>query len=206
MRRYVIALLFTSVLIGSLFKAYSQTGNHWMAMYATIGICFFGIIGTLGINRLQTGSGLKELEAGLKSLGPGAVITDWAMQPGGRPDYLVVGPGGIVTITLDQTAQSARVKRAADRIAKACSKAQDSVRWVRDRLNAAGPALDESVREVPVAAVLVLIRRRALPEHTTADVAVLNPEQLADHIRSLWEQSRLSQSDRFNLTRILRGS
>jgi hypothetical protein len=196
-RRYVIGLVLTSVLVGSLFKAYTQTGNHWMAMYATIGIVLFGLIGTLGINRLQTSTGLKELEGALKSLEPEAVITDWALQPGGRPDYLVVGPGGIVAVTLNETAQSARAKRAAHLIAKACGKAQGSVHWVRERLDAVAPGL-------PVAAVLVLTRRRAVPEHSTGDVAVLNPEQLAGHIRSLWGQSRLTEPDRIKLTRMLR--
>lgn len=199
MRRYVIGLVLTSVLVGSLFKAYTQTGNHWMAMYATIGIVLFGLIGTLGINRLQTRTGLKELEGALKSLEPEAVLTDWALQPGGRPDYLVVGPGGIVAVTLSETAQSARAKRAAHLIARACGKAQDGVRWVRERLEPAAPG-------VPVAAVLVLTRRRATPAYTTGDVTVLNPEQLAGHIHSLWEQSRLSEADRIKLTRMLRGN
>lgn len=210
MRRYVIALVIMAILIGSLFKAADQTGIRLMAMFATIGIFLFGIIGTLAINRWQSRSGLKDIETALKSLEPKCLITDWAYQGGGKPDYLVVGPGGIVAICLDDTPQSTRAKRAAALVAKGRDRAQGSVRWLWDRLSAAAPGLTpplgESVQEMPVTPVLVLVRRRALAEYTTGGVAVLNAEQLAESLRSVSERNLLEEPARVRLTRVFRSA
>lgn len=210
MRRYVIVLAVMALLVGSLFKAYDQTGVKLMRMFGTLGIALFGIIGTMALTRWQSREGLKEIQSGLKSLEPECLITDWLGQGGGRPDYLVVAPGGIVAVCVEDTPQSAREKRAAANIAKGRERVEAAVRWLRDRLNEAAPELKEPlgaiVREMPVGAVLVLSRRKAVGDYSTGGVTVLNPDQLASHIRSLWDTERLDEATRIRLTRVFRSA
>lgn len=208
MRGYLITLAILAVLVGSLWQATEKTGYRRMNEYAAYGIFLFGVVGTLAINRWQSRNGVKETEAALKSLEPDAIITDWAFQGGGKPDYLVVGPGGLVAICVEDVAQTTRSGRASGKISKSRERVQSAVRWLRDRLNDAAPELKaplgDLVQEVPVAAVLVLTRHQAEEEHNANGVAVVNADQLASHIRRLWERDLLDQPTRVRLTRIFR--
>lgn len=197
MRRYVIVLIFMAILIGSLFRASEQTGIRLMNMFATIGIFLFGVVGTLALNRWQSSTGLKEVQAALKSLEPDWVITDWAHQGGGRPDYLLVGPGGIVSVCLDETPQSTWARFARKRLERSRERAEASVRWLRDR---------RPEEEPPVSAVLVLTRRKAEADNAAATVAVVNAEHLAEQIRSLGSRELLDERARIALTRTFRSA
>jgi hypothetical protein len=209
-RRYLITVAIMAVLIGALFQGAEQTGVKLFNMAATIGILLFGIVGTIAINRHQSRTGLKEIETVLKSLEPDCLITDWAYKGAGRPDYLVVAPGGVMAICLDNTAQSSFAKRAAGLVARGRERAQASVRWLRERINEAGPGLKEPlsdlVREMPVEPVLLLVRRRATAEYSADGVTVLNAEQLAEHIRSLSDRHLLEEPARIKLTRVFRSA
>ena len=198
MRRYVIVLVLMAILVGSLFRASQQTGVRLMNMFATIGIFLFGVVGTLALSRWQSGEGLKEVRAALKSLEPDWVITDWAHQGGGRPDYLLVGPGGIVSVSIDETPQSAWARFARSRVARSRGRAEAAARWLRDRMGA-GP-------EVPVSTVLVLLRRRAEAGFAAGGVAVLNAEALAGHVRALDDSALPDQRARIRLTRTFRSA
>ena len=208
MRRYIITLLLLALIIGSLFKAADQTGVRLMRMFGTIGIFLFGVVGTMALSRWQSQQGLNQTETALKSLEPEAIITDWAFQGKGRPDFLVVGPGGIAAICLDETPQSTAATRAEASVAKNRDRVQESVRFVRDRLLGASAevkaSLGDLMDEVPVAAVLVMTRRRALPEYAAGGVTVINDNQLAEHVRSLWDRELLDERTRIKLTRVLR--
>lgn len=201
MRRYVIVLVFMAILIGSLFRASADTGVRLMNMFATIGIFLFGVVGTLALTRWQSQNGVKDVQAALKALEPEWVITDWAAQGGGRPDYLLVGPGGIVCVCVDETPQSTRARFARKRIGRARDRVRGAERWVRERLGGDGsPAL-------PVLTVLLLTRRRAETEYTADGVTVLNPPGLADHVGPMGAADPLlDQRERFSLTRKLRGA
>ncbi len=209
MRRYVIGLALIALLIGSLFRAAEQTGVGLMKMFGTLGILLFGVVGTMALTRWQSRSGLKEIEQALKSLEPEWFITDWAYQEKEKPDYLLVGPGGIVAICLSDVAQSTRARRAASAVAAGRQRVTRAMDWVRQRLRAAAPELEDSlgeaVRELPVAGVLVLTRRRAEEEYSTPEVPVRNPERVVETIRSLWDQERLDRDGRIRLTRLFRG-
>lgn len=197
MRRYVIALVFMAILIGSLFRASADTGVRLMNMFATIGIFLFGVVGTLALTRWQSQNGVKDVQAALKALEPDWVITDWAGQGGGRPDYLLVGPGGIVCVCVDETPQSTWARFARKRVARGCERARGAERWVRDRLGSGGT--------MPVSATLLLTRRRADAEYTADGVTVLNPLALTDHVRPMGDtEPLLDQRERFSLTRKLR--
>ncbi|HWI61676.1 MAG TPA: hypothetical protein VNT75_07565 [Symbiobacteriaceae bacterium] len=197
MRRYVIVLIVMAILIGSLFRASEQTGVRLMNMFATIGIFLFGVVGTMALSRWQSSAGLKEVQAALKSLEPGWVITDWAHQGGGRPDYLLVGPGGIVSVCLDETPQSTWARFARKRLERSRDRAEATVRWLQER---------RPEGETPVSAVLVLTRRRADADSAAGAVPVLNAEQLAEHIRSLGSQELLDERARIALTRTFRSA
>lgn len=198
MRRYLIVLVLMAILIGSLFRASEQTGVRLMNMFATIGVFLFGVVGTLALNRWQTSNGLKEVQAAIKSLEPDWVITDWVQQGGGRPDYLLVGPGGVVCICIDETPQSAWTRFARNRVARGRGRAEAAVGWLRSRLQST------SEMELPVSAVLVLTRRRAESEYSTGATAVLNADQLAEYVRTLGGPVLLDEGTRFKLTRTLR--
>lgn len=209
MRRYIITLLIIAFLVGTLFKAADQTGVRLMKMFGTLGIFLFGVVGTMALTRWQSRSGLKDIEERLKQAEPdGLIITDWAQQGGGKPDYLVVGPGGIAAICLEETAGSTRAKRAALNVAKGRERAQAAVRWLRDRLNTSAPdlkaPLGELVQELPVSAVLVMTRRRAEESYSAEDVAVINPDRLGDELRNLKNQHLLDEAARIKLTRLFR--
>lgn len=210
MRAYLIGLTIMAVLVGTLFRAAEQTGIPLMRMFGTFGIFLFGVVGTMALGRLQSRSGLREIEAALKSLEPEWVVTDWAYQGKGRPDYLVIGPGGAVAICLDETPQSAWARRAEASIARGRAKAEVAAGWVQQQLSAAangiqGP-LAGQVTGLPVSPVLLLNRRRAVPGYSAEGVPVLNAEELAAHIQSLAQGERLDQQGRIKLTRVLRGA
>lgn len=199
MRRYVIVLAVMALLIGSLFRASEQTGVRLMNMFATLGIFMFGVVGTMALTRWQSREGLKVVEAAVKSLEPGWIITDWALQGGGRPDYLLVGPGGLVAICLDETPQSAWKGRARNNVARARQRAEAAARWLRERLPGE-PA------DLPVAAAVVLTRRRAEAEYSADGVTVMNSDALREHVQSLWQENVLDERTRFQLTRSLRSA
>lgn len=198
MRRYLIVLVLMAILIGSLFRASEQTGVRLMNMFATIGIFLFGVVGTLALSRWQTSSGLKEVQAALKSLEPEWVITDWVQQGGGRPDYLLVGPAGVVCVCIDETPQSTWGRFARKRVARGCGRTEAAAVWLRGRLQGTAEP------ELPVSAVLVLTRRRTEPEYNAGTTAVLNADQLAEHVRTLSGPVLLDEGSRFKLTRSLR--
>jgi hypothetical protein len=207
-RRYIIGVVITAVLVGSLFRAADDTGVRLMRMFGTLGILLIGIIGTLALTRLQSRQGLKAIEAALKSLEPDSLITDWAYQGKGRPDYLVVGPGGVVAICLEEMAQSTWKGRAAHRVARARERAQASTRWVMERLHKGAHTLpgpiSDLLPQVAVRPLVVLTRRKTLAEYTADDVPVLNPEEAGEHVRSLMQLGVLDHSARVELTRVLR--
>lgn len=197
MRRYVIVLVFMAILIGSLFRASADTGVRLMNMFATIGIFLFGVVGTLALTRWQSQNGVKDVQAALKALEPDWVITDWAGQGGGRPDYLLVGPGGIVCLCVDETPQSTWAMFARKRVARGRERVRSAENWVRDRLG--------SAQTPPVSAALLLTRRHADAEYTADGVTVLNPPALTDLVRPMGDAAPLlDQRDRFSLTRKLR--
>lgn len=197
MRRYVIGLVFTAVLVGSLFRAADETGVRLMRMFGTLGVLVLGVIGTMALTRIQSRQGLKEIEGALKSLEPDAVITDWVYQGRGRPDFLVVGPGGITAICLEEMPQSTWTRVAASKVARGRERSMAAAAWVRERL---------AEQAVPVHPLLVLTRRRALPEYTTAEVPVLNADGVAEQIHSTWQLALLDPGERFRLTRSLRSA
>jgi len=208
LRRYFITLVIMAVLVGSLFRAADQTGVRLMKMYGTFGIFLFGVVGTMALTRWQSQSGLKETEQALKSLEPDAVLTDWARQGGDRPDYLIIGPGGAVAVCVDQSPRPLGKRRAAASVDRGRVRAAASSRWLEGRLAHAATWLVEPAasltRQVPVSSVLVLTRRHATPEESAEGVAVVNPDQLAGHVRSLWARELLDSSARVQLTRALR--
>jgi hypothetical protein len=209
MRRYIITMLVMALLIGSLFRAAEDTGVRLMKMFGTIGVLLFGVVGTLAITRWQSRQGLKEIESALKSLEPEFLITDWSYQGEGKPDYLLVGPFGLVAVTLDDTPQSTRKKSAEQKVARARERAVAAGRWVQKQLaelSSRGKDLPEGLQDLPVVPLLVLTRRRAEPSDSAEDVTVLNAEGLARHIRSLSDEDRLDSPARIKLTRMLRGA
>lgn len=203
MRPYVIALGVMALLIGSLFQAAETTGIRLMRMFGTLGILLFGIVGTMAISRWQSRAGLQTVEAGLKSLEPECLITDWAHQGKGRPDFLIVAPAGLIAITLDEMPHTVKGARAADRIAKARQRATDSVRWLRDQMTC-GFGDGTSVSEIPVSAFVVLLRRQAKPEDTSEGVTVLNPEELSSKLGGFKVPVTLDERLRIKLTRHFR--
>lgn len=208
MRRYVITLMFLALLIGSLFRAADQTGIRLMKMFGVLGIFLFGVVGTMALTRLQSRSGLREVESALKALEPDFLITDWAYKGGGRPDYLLVGAAGLVAVCIEEMPQTATKQQGPTRVAKARDRVEVTVRWLRDRLNQAAPdlkaPLGELVQELPVGAVVVLTRSRASEAYSAEGVAVLNAESLAAHVRSLGNRNLLDQPARVRLTRLFR--
>lgn len=195
MRRYVITLAIIAFLVGTLFRATAETGVRLMNMFATLGILMFGLIGSMALSRWQSRQGLKEIETALKALEPDWLITDWALRGGGRPDYVLAGPGGVVAICLDEVAGSAFAWRARGQVAKARERAQAAAGWVRERLSPHGDP-------VPVEPLVVLTRRKTNEEYSAESIPVYNPEQVAEHIRSLGEH--LDEPARNKLTRLLR--
>lgn len=202
LRRYVIVLVLMAILIGSLFRASAETGVKIMSMFAYIGLFLFGVVGSLALTRLQSSHGLKAVQGALKSLEPDWLITDWAYRGGGRPDYLLVGPGGLVVICLDETPQSTWPFRPQRRLIRSRERTQAAVRWLRDRLS--GTAADGE--ELPVTAVMVMTRRQAEADDSIGGVTALNAEQLAEHIRALGAAELLDQRARVSLTRTFRSA
>lgn len=197
MRWYLVTLLIIAFLVGTLFRATEQTGVRLFNMFATMGVFLFGLVGSLALARLQRRSGLKGVEGALKSLEPEWVITDWAGAGGNKPDYLLVGPTGVAAVCVDETAGSTLAWRARQLVERNRQRAERSAEWVRGQLGQANG-------EVPVFPVLLLSRRKAVAEYSKGQIAVLNPDQLAAHLRSGEQPSLFEQPERFRLTRLLR--
>ncbi len=196
MRWYLVTMLVIAFLVGILFRATEVTGMRIWNMFGTMGIFLFGLVGSLALSRLQQRSGNKNVEAALKALEPEWVITDWQGQPGAKPDYLLVGPTGVVAVCVDQTAQSTFTWLARPAVQRGRRRAELAAQWVRDQLqDPSGP---------PVRPMLLLSRRRAVEEYSTGGVVLLNPDQLAEYLRSGDQPVLLETSARFKLTRRLR--
>lgn len=198
MRPYLIALAVIALLVGSLFQAAEATGVRVMRMFGTMGIAFFGIVGSLMITRWQSRTGLGGVEKALKGLEPDCVITDWAHNTKGRPDYLVAAPGGLVAICVDETAQSVRSNKAGSRLARARARVQASAQWLMDAIGEQ-PGTDSA--SPPVGALLVLTRRQAEPEDSADGVTVVNPEELAERLAEYRAPGVLDEAARRRLTR-----
>lgn len=206
MRRYLVTLGLMAVLIGAIWKGGELTGIRQFREVAYVGALFFGFFGSLAAGRWQSNAGKKALEAVLKSLEPEGILTDWSTEKGDRPDYLVVGPGGLVAVVVDDLAQTAFRAKAGRKVAVARFRAEDAVRWLRDQLTARSTAVQGALdgATLNVTPVVVLVRRRALPEYSADGVKVLNPEGLAEFIRSTWTEATLDKPARVRLTRLFR--
>jgi hypothetical protein len=206
-RHYIITLLVLAFLIGSLFRGADVTGNHFMKMFGTIGILFFGIVGTMAISRWQTRQGLQEVESELKALEPEAYITDWAYRRDGRPDFLVVGPTGLLAVCLDETAQSVKGAKVAGRVEKARARARAAAEWVRKHVSGRAEGLGSlnGLGDLPIRPILVLTRRKVLPEFAGDGVAVVNADQLRSEVAPS-SGALLDPAMRVKLTRLLRES
>lgn len=196
MRWYLVTMLAIAFLVGILFRATEVTGMRIWNMFGTMGIFFFGLVGSLALSRLQQRSGNKQVEAALKALEPDWVITDWQGKSGGMPDYLLVGPTGILSICVDQTPQSSFGWLARPAIQRGRRRAEAAASWVRTRLG------DQS--DTPVLPLLLLARRKAVEEYTADGVVALNPDQLATYLRSSGQPVLLESPARIRLTRLLR--
>lgn len=193
----MITLAIIAFLVGTLFRATAETGVRLMNMFATLGIFFFGLIGSMALSRWQSRQGLNEVEAALKRLEPDWIITDWAFRGGGRSDYVLVGPGGVAAICLDEVAGSAFAWRARGQVEKARERAQAAADWVRERLSPYG-------EPVPVQPLVVLVRRKSSPDYSTESIPVCNPDQVVEQLRALGEQELFDPQARIKLTRLLR--
>lgn len=209
MRWYVITLLLIAFLVGSLFQASEQTGMRIWNMFATMGVFLFGVVGSLALARMQQRSGLKQVEQVIKALEPEWVITDWAGESVDRPDYLLVGPGGVAAITVDQTSGATFAWRAGQLIGRSRRRAYHAAAWVRERLLADPERYPSGA--IRVEPILLLARCKVRTEYSGGGVTVLNPEQLAGHLRSAMGGrpqggETLDQQARFQLTQLLRDS
>lgn len=205
MRWYVVTLLLIAFLVGTLFKATEQTGMRIWNMFATMGIVLFGLVGSMALTRLQRRSGLKHVEAALKRLEPEWVITDWAGQGGDRPDYLLVGPNAVALICVDEMAGSTFAWRARQLVERSRRKAIGAAEWVRSQLGQPGVEIPGGA-ELPVQPLVLLSRRKALPEYSADGVTVVNADQLVEHLRSGQGATLVDQPTRFRLTRFFRES
>ncbi|MBP2018358.1 hypothetical protein J2Z79_001766 [Symbiobacterium terraclitae] len=201
MRGYLIGLLVIAFLVGSLFRATEVTGMRIWNMFATFGIFLFGVVGSLALSRLQQRSGLRSVQEAIKALEPDWVITDWSGQPGGRPDYLLVGPGGLLAICVEHSPRALLGSRTRVRVASAAERARLAADWVREAL-----AVLPAAADLPVVPVLLLARMRALPEYQAEGLPVLNPEGLAEYVGSLAPAPTASRPLCYRVTRCLRAA
>ncbi|MFB5083886.1 hypothetical protein [Symbiobacterium thermophilum] len=199
MRGYLITLLLIAFLVGSLFRASEVTGMRIFNMFATFGIFLFGVVGSLALTRLQQRSGQRGVEEALKALEPDWVITDWSAAPGERPDYLLVGPAGLLAVCVEHSPGQARSARARRRLAGAADRARQCADWVRSELSGWREAAD-----LPVFPLVLLSRMRAPDDQQEDGVPVLNPESLAGFVANLEPGPALSRPLRYRITRRLR--
>lgn len=210
MRRYLWTLAILALLTGSLFRAAAQTGVGLMRMFGTFGIFLFGVVGSSALHRRQSDQGRKETERALKSLEPEFLITDWSFQKDERPDYLLVGSGELVVVSLDSMPQSSWPALARRALSKAEERAKQSVHWLKERLEDMTGSVGFHQppfrgEEMPVEGILVLTRRQIPPGYSVEGLKVINAERLVDYVRSLQHPQRLDESARVQLTRKLRG-
>lgn len=199
MRGYLITLLLIAFLVGSLFRASEVTGMRIWNMFATFGIFLFGVVGSLALTRLQQRSGQRGIEEALKALEPDWIITDWSSAPGERPDYLLVGPAGLLAVCAEHSPGPARSARARRRIQAVAARAVRSAGWVQAELRGWPDAA-----ELPVIPLVLLSRMRAPEDQPDGGVPVLNPEALSGFVETLSPGPGVSRSLRYRITRLLR--
>lgn len=198
-RGYLITLLLIAFMVGSLFRAAEVTGMRIWNMFATFGIFLFGVAGSLAIARLQQNSGQRGVEESLKGLEPEWIITDWSAAPGERPDYLLVGPAGLLAVCVEHSPGPARSARARRRLSVAADRARQCAGWVRAELSGWPDAAD-----LPVVPLVLLSRMRAPEDQQEDGVPVLNPEALAGFVETLSPGPAVSRPLRYRITRLLR--
>jgi len=198
-RGYLITLLLIAFLVGSLFRAAEVTGMRIWNMFGTIGIFLLGVASFLALTRWQQRSGQRSIEEALKALEPEWIITDWSDAPGERPDYLLVGPAGLLAVCVDHSPGPARSPRARRRVEAAADRALQCARWVRAELS----EWDEA-DGLPVIPLVLLSRMRAPDDPAEGGVPVLNPEALAGFVETLAPRPEAGKSLRYRITRRLR--
>ncbi|BDG62106.1 hypothetical protein [Caldinitratiruptor microaerophilus] len=197
MRWGTVALLAGALAAGALLRAATAGATPMARMAATIGLFVLGLAGSIVLARSQFHAGRRRLERVLVGLGPAFVITDWA---GGRPapeapDYVVVGPAGILAIVLDDSPAG---RWAARRLGRARERAQHAAAWV------AAVARGELPEGAVVEPVVALTRRPASPADRQGAVTVLEPEEAGAYVRRFEEPERLAADQRIRVTRRLR--
>lgn len=197
MARYWIVAAVLAVISGALFKGAAYTGNPFFEMGATIGLVLVGATAIGGVVRWQGNQGRHGVEDALLTLGDSFLITDWVPAKSPFPDYLIVAPGAVVAVVLDDMADALNETRAQAKLSQAHTRCQKAVQWVEEHA--------DHEAEVPVLPVLVLTRRKA-EDMAVEGLAIVNPEHLSGHLKQYEALERLKRADQVKLTRKLRAA
>lgn len=176
---WLVAAAVTALVVGSLFRGYSQTHVGFLRMFGTIGLVFIGYFATRTFYAIQEGEALDRLHQALAGLPSdfhvGSSLT--LKNPEGRGrlvvDLTLLGPNGVHLLAIDTTRPFVKKDRALVHWSRKARHLWRAQRAIAPRLARLG--------SVPVGGlVLALYRDDAMP--AIEGLPLLTVETLAQRL------------------------
>lgn len=202
MKGYLLALALLAVAAGAFFRVADSSGVSRFREWAWISLLVFGLLGNAAIARWQRADARKRLWDAFAEIGPGfSVVQPGVPGPPGEDatEYVVIAPGGVIAMVLEEASNLTRAGTARRRAAAAAASAAEVLRVV------VGAAPAGALGEARQEAVVVFTRRRISDlgslDRAAEAVRVLNPDLLAEYLRGWRAPERLPQAERLELRR-----
>lgn len=203
MTRYLVVLACLAVFGAALFGLAGRWGLPILNMFATMVVAIFFIVAAIALGAWQALEAYRRLKAALKKLEPNILISDLSHHkvPKGAevapPDLVLVTPGGVAAVMVDDLPDNASQNRARRQLARRGARARAGVEWIRRR---------SGDKALPVAAVLVLLRRLSGRDEAPPGVNLVNPEVIPAWLEATLPGTILNREAQVRLTQLYRAA
>lgn len=204
MTGYLVTLGCLAMFGAALFGLASRWGLPILNMFGTMAVAIFFIVAAMAVAAWQSLDAFRRLKTALKQMEPRVLISDLSHHkvPKGTqdpvpPDLVLVGPGGVAAVMVDDTPDNASVAAARKRLARRAARVRAGVEWLRRRSGENPP---------PMAAALVLLRRQSGRDEAPAGVSLVNPEVISAWLEATLPGNVLNRETQVRLTQLYRST
>lgn len=204
MRAYLVIMGCIAVVSAAMFGLANRWGARIYNMWAWFGVAAFFVVGAVAVADWQAAEAYRRLKETLKRLEPRVIITDLSerKRPGRKaaaqaapPDLVLVAPGGVAAVVLDDLPDHASEQRAHRQLKVEAERARAGAEWLRGKQGEARP---------PVVAVLVMMRRLSSRDDVPPGVALVNPEVIPAWLEATLPGTVLNREQQVRLTQLYR--
>jgi len=200
---YLVTLACLAVFGAALFGLANRWGIPILNMFGTMDVAIFFIVAAMAVGAWQALDAYRRLKRALKQLEPRVVISDLSHHKVAKgaevapPDLVVVTPGGVAALMIDDIPDNASANRARRHLAQRAARARAGVEWLRRRSGQSLP---------PTAAALVLLRRQSGRDEAPPGVTLVNPEALPAWLEATLPGQSLNRESQVRLTHLYRAA